>query len=262
MGQLRELNAFGTKNVVVAAEALAGTFVRGTLICIDDLERMSDKIDMQDIMGFVSELRDQRECKVILILNEDQLEEKREDFNRYSEKVIDQKLRFSLLPKEAVELGLSLDTPLRDQAVDYITRLEISNIRVIKKIERALNLIFPIVKGSSVRLQTQVVITACVFAAALYERGRGFPSAEEIVKYNTFQRTMARVQRGQGQADTDPFWIGLLERCQFSHADELDQAILKVMQSGHLAGSDIEERVSEADAIVRRDELNAQFSDA
>lgn len=262
MGQLRDVNAFGTKNVVVAVEALAGAFVRDTLICIDDIERMSDKIAMQDLMGFVSELRDQRDCKVILVLNEDQLERKREAFNRYSEKVIDQKLTFSLSPSEAVELGLSPDTPCRDQAADHIARLEISNIRVIKKIERALRLIFPIVKTSSERLQTQIVIGACVFAAALYEGGRGFPPAEEIVKYNVFTRTMTRVQGGQRQADPDPFWVGLLERCQFSHADELDQAVLKVMQSGHLAGSDIEERVSEADAVARRDELNAKFTAA
>ncbi|MFM0250624.1 P-loop NTPase fold protein [Paraburkholderia sediminicola] len=260
--QFRELKTFGIGSFVVAAETIAGALVKDTVVCLDDIERLSKNVPLQDLMGLVSELKEQRGCKVILVLNEEHLDESKKDFDRYSEKVIDQKLLFALSPAEAGQLGCSEDTPLRDVALDYIERLEFSNIRVIKKIERSLKLLFPVVSGKSNALQRQLVVSVCVFAAALYERGRDFPAGKEILKYNSFTRAFERVGENRREAEPDPYWITLLDRCGFTNADEFDEAILNVMEAGYISGSGVEEQAAALDAIARRDEMNATFTTA
>ncbi|WGS50827.1 KAP family NTPase [Paraburkholderia sp. D15] len=262
LNQFREFKTFGIGNVVVAAETIAGAFVKDTLVCLDDIERLSKNIALQDLMGLVSELKEQSGCKVILVLNEDRLGDSKDDFERYSEKVIDQKLLFALTPAEAARLGCSENTPLRDLALDYIERLEFSNIRVIKKIERSLKLLFPVVDRRSDALKKQLVVSVCIFAAALYERGRGFPAGKEILKYNSLLRAFERVNGNRREAEPDPYWMTLLDRCDFTNADEFDKAILTAMESGYLAGSGAEDQAAALDAIARRDEMNATFNAA
>lgn len=47
--------------------------LKNTIICFDDLERMDDNIKLKDFLGFVNELAEHQECKVILIFNENEL---------------------------------------------------------------------------------------------------------------------------------------------------------------------------------------------
>ena len=69
------------------ARALLSNFVHDTLICIDDFERKSKTLSVNEIMGTIAQLRDARKCKVVLILNEDSLDEaEKSEFLRYSRK--------------------------------------------------------------------------------------------------------------------------------------------------------------------------------
>lgn len=53
--------------------------LENTIICFDDLERMDKNIDFQDFLGFVNDLAEHHECKVVLIFNEDELFKKQDD---------------------------------------------------------------------------------------------------------------------------------------------------------------------------------------
>ena len=53
--------------------------VQDTLICLDDIERKGKNLRIQDILGLVSELKEQRNCQIVLISNKDQLD----DFSDY-----------------------------------------------------------------------------------------------------------------------------------------------------------------------------------
>src|SRR4051794_36848323 len=72
------------------ASEVAFLAIRDALICFDDLERKGDGLDFKDIFGLVSILKGQKNCKVILILNEDTLsDEDKESFRRHGEKLVD-----------------------------------------------------------------------------------------------------------------------------------------------------------------------------
>lgn len=261
VNQFREINTLGFKHIVVAAEMVLASMAQDMLIVIDDVERLSKAISMRDLMGLVSELKEQHRCKVILILNNDKLSNNREEFDEYREKVIDQNLNFTLAPSEAGELGLSNDTPLRNLAIDNIGKLEISNIRVIKKIERALKMLYPIVKNRSNLLQIQLATSVCVFAAAIYERGRQFPTPGEVLKYNRFVR-ISKIAAGTSQGDSEPEWVGLLERVNFAGADDFDRSICIAMEHGYIPNSEIETAVASLDAAAHKQRLDEIFKAA
>jgi hypothetical protein len=59
------------------------------LIYIDDMERKSKGVDIAEIIGLVSFLKEQRDCKVIIILNDDSLkDEAKEKFRLHGEKIV------------------------------------------------------------------------------------------------------------------------------------------------------------------------------
>ena len=93
-------------------QALSFLSVRERLICIDDLERMGRHLPMKDVLGLISDLRDQKGCKIVLILNDDALEgADRRDFELYNEKVIDRSLEFAPEPSDSVRIAVEGEEP-------------------------------------------------------------------------------------------------------------------------------------------------------
>jgi hypothetical protein len=45
------------------------------IVCFDDFERLSRLIDLKDVIGLVSELKEQKKCKIVIINNVDHLED-------------------------------------------------------------------------------------------------------------------------------------------------------------------------------------------
>lgn len=62
--------------------------VGNQIICIDDLERKGKDLSLNDVLGLVAHLKDEKQCKVALIFNEDELEDEKETFDKYEEKML------------------------------------------------------------------------------------------------------------------------------------------------------------------------------
>ncbi|MGN8359838.1 P-loop NTPase fold protein [Helicobacter pylori] len=105
---------FGVKinvNVDFLFKMLKKEHMENTIVCIDEFERLSDKIPVQDILGLISELKEHKGCCVIVIYNnlklftdETQNEQKRKIFDAYCEKVFDRIFNFSPYAKEQIEV--------------------------------------------------------------------------------------------------------------------------------------------------------------
>ncbi|WP_233441723.1 P-loop NTPase fold protein [Aggregatibacter actinomycetemcomitans] len=68
--------------------SIISNFIEDTVICIDDFERKSDKLDTREIMGLINFLKEEKKCKIIMILHEDK-SKNLEVFREYKEKVFD-----------------------------------------------------------------------------------------------------------------------------------------------------------------------------
>lgn len=115
------------------------------LICFDDIERMAKELDISILMGYADELAQQKNCKIILIFNEDELEEKqKEAFNKYREKVVDLELTYSPILDEQLEIAFGdklLKYPIFKKIInkeEYVNII-IKNIRVLRKINQILD---------------------------------------------------------------------------------------------------------------------------
>ena len=71
---------------------LAPALLRQKVLVLDDIERKHEKLSIDEVLGFIDEFTKQHSSRVVLILNDDQLE-KRDVWNTLREKVIDQDLR-------------------------------------------------------------------------------------------------------------------------------------------------------------------------
>ncbi len=65
------------------------SLIGDTLVCIDDIERLSKNLDIKDVMGLVNHLSLEKNCKVVVILHEGKANEQ---FQEYKEKVFDEVL--------------------------------------------------------------------------------------------------------------------------------------------------------------------------
>ena len=138
---------------------------------LDDLERAGADLTPRDVLGLVSFLKEQRNCRVVLLLNDEAMEhDKRQDFDRLLEKVIDTSIIFAPSAEEAAGIAIVDNEPIGALLRDGVVALGITNIRVIKKIERlALRL-----AGYLGAYRPEVVaqaVTACLLAGwAVFDR--------------------------------------------------------------------------------------------
>lgn len=113
--------------------------VKDAIICFDDFERMSNKLDIKDVMGLANQLKLEKNCQVILILDEDKTEDKnKEKYAEYKEKLIDENIKITsvepLIRDKAKEV--QMDKLLIDLMVKFADELEIHNFRFFQKVIR------------------------------------------------------------------------------------------------------------------------------
>jgi Cdc6-like AAA superfamily ATPase len=87
---------------------MAHFFNRNSLIVIDDLERHSAGLSVRDILGVITQLKEERGCQIIIVMNEDALtKDSDSSYFETKEKVIDRELTFEPTVDEAIAIGLT-----------------------------------------------------------------------------------------------------------------------------------------------------------
>ncbi|VVM20827.1 hypothetical protein BSPWISOXPB_8444 [uncultured Gammaproteobacteria bacterium] len=110
------------------------------IVCFDDFERLSSSMELKEVLGLISELKEQKNCSVVMILNEDELRDNKETLDKYKEKLIDYEFSYDPRPFESLEILQDKLTAFKEYPLQkYLTRHKINNIRVISRIINALN---------------------------------------------------------------------------------------------------------------------------
>lgn len=111
---------------------------RDTIICFDDFERKSKKIDSEDILGLITQFKEQKNCKIIMIYNEINIFDK-EVLSNYKDKVIDYELHYKPTVKESYLTVSNRLKAFTSYPLKYLNSKGINNIRVIKRLINSLN---------------------------------------------------------------------------------------------------------------------------
>jgi hypothetical protein len=88
------------------ARSLYFSSIQNQIVCIDDLERRSKNLELKDVLGLISVRREQRGCKVTLLLNAEKLANNKDEFEGFLEKVVDAKVVLAPTPAECAVIAV------------------------------------------------------------------------------------------------------------------------------------------------------------
>ena len=109
--------------------------VKDAIICFDDFERMSNKLDIKDVMGLANQLKLEKNCQLILILDESKAEgENKSKYAEYKEKLIDEEIKITSVEPLIRANTEDMDEPLIELMVKFANELEIHNFRFFQKV--------------------------------------------------------------------------------------------------------------------------------
>src|SRR5450830_144904 len=158
------------------------SILKDRVIVLDDIERKHEKLSVDEVMGFIDEFTQQHGARIVLILNSDQLADKKM-WESLREKVIDQEVRLETVPAEAFEIAKVLaPSPYAERIKKTVETCGITNIRIICKIIRAVNRILSRKGDLSDDVLSRVVPSTVLLAATHYKGLEDGPDFEFILK--------------------------------------------------------------------------------
>jgi hypothetical protein len=241
---------FGWKGAGEALYKAAFLTVRKQLVCLDDLERAGKGLTVRDVLGLASFLKEERQCKIVLLLNDERMDEEgREEFSRQLEKVVDSTLVFDLSAEEACEIAFSAGTNVADLLNPRMVDLGINNIRVIKKIERLALQIRNILEGYDDGVIDQAMATLVLASWAVQQPGTA-PSLDFVREYNRFSLA-ARAQRGDLDPDRQQ-WYDMLSLYPYVTMDDFDAVIIDGAVAGYFDKKRLTKEADQLQAALRQ----------
>lgn len=115
--------------------------IHDQFVCIDDIERRGEGLKLNEILGLVTYLKEERRCRVVLLLNSNSLTKPDQDlFNSHLEKVVDTVITMDPTCQEAIDIAFdSKNDLIANQIKNRALVLDIRNVRVLRKIEQLIN---------------------------------------------------------------------------------------------------------------------------
>jgi len=220
-------------NVAGGFRQIVSLAVSKTIICFDDFERK--KIDGKDLLGLVSQLRDQKDCKAVIILNEDALSDtEKKDFSRYFEKVVDIPITFSPSPEECATISIPGTGFVNQQIRENVIKLGISNIRIIYRIRNISQTLIGIIDDFSNEVKKQAFHTLTLLVWSKY--------ADEAIPMENIQDRAGRMRALMGsdnRSEDEKIFDKKLKEYGFTDLDEFDLAIKLGVERGFFDEAEI-----------------------
>jgi KAP family P-loop domain len=240
---------------------MAHFFNRHSLVVIDDLERHSATLPVRDILGVVTQLKEERGCQIIIVMNEDALKKDGDDalYFETKEKVFDREFAFEPTVDEAIAIGLSDYQHKNQFAAEQCRKLKIANIRTIQKIDSALRQLRDVLLGLNLTVpevfDQQLQSTGVMAVWTYWER---VIDIDDLEKLELGDSTVALMEEAQPRlSDRQKDLHQLVRNYGYAYSDDTDKMIIRFIKTGVIDGDEMRVRVQESDAALekrRRDE--------
>lgn len=151
---------------------IAYAAINNYLICFDDLERKLESLTISEILGLASILKEEKNCRIVFILNEDELKEKDiADLNTYRERVVDVELIFNPTLIDNFNLVFDSNNQNYDFLLDKVKALDLRNIRILLKIKWNIDYVKKAMTEIDLSLQELVFSDIILISYAHYNSG-------------------------------------------------------------------------------------------
>lgn len=244
--------------------------LKNKVFIIDDIERKHEKLSIDEILGFIDECVQTYNCRVLVILNDDKLNDKA-IWEQFREKVIDLELRLDTSPAEAFEIAKSIVSSTWAAELEAATvACGITNIRILCKIIRVANRLLEGHGELPPPVVARVVPPIAVLGAIYYKGLTDGPTFDYVVRHNAVAsattRAIKKKHGGNEQSAEEALhekWDFLLRDLGIQNSGEFEQLVVKVLQTGLLdtqeVGKLIELYMQDGRALSVRDRVSTFF---
>lgn len=242
------------------------SLLKDKVIVLDDIERKHDKLSIDEVLGFIDEFTQQHGARFVLILNSDQLGDRRV-WDTLREKVVDQEIRLSTSTSEAfvIAIGLAPST-YADRIRAAAERCGLTNIRIIRKVIKAVNRILGNRTGLSDALLSRVVPSTVLLAAIHYKGIEDGPDFDFVLSQGTPNDWSVFSDKDKVEDEESKRkskWKLLLNDLGIHDCDDYELLVIEFLQSGlfdpSAVAAIIDRYAAENDAMTARNDLNKFF---
>jgi hypothetical protein len=220
------------KDLWPVIQSVAFHSLRKAIVCIDDFERKGDNLNAKDVMGLVSFLKEQKKCKVVLILNDESLEGNAvNEYKKYREKVIDIELLFNPSASECASIALPTDK-IGIELKDLVEKLKINNIRIIKKIESLSRIVSPLLSRFEEEIVHQAFHTLTLFTLCFYSRTASVPDYEFVKNFEYGLLGLGEDKKDESEEEKG--WKAILRQYGYNKTEEFDLQIATLVERGYM----------------------------
>jgi hypothetical protein len=188
--------AFGTASTLIDG-LIRKYYIKDFLICFDDIERMNKQMLPSAFLGLVSSLKEQHNCKIILIYNYEKLRSNKplqRAIEEYREKIIDREV--SLRP--TVEENMAIAWPCqmgRPSSFDHVFKNSTCvNIRVMRKARWAIDYFSRVLGDQWPNIQDSFQLAIVSLTVIYYSRKDLFSEPSSILADDFFKHLAAKSQ--------------------------------------------------------------------
>ena len=244
-----------------AAELVRHTtfwLVRDQVVVVDDVERKGEKLTIDEVLGLLSFLKEQRGCKCVLILNAEKLGNAKTVFDRYLEKVVDVSVLFAPTPSECADIVFGHDGVIEKRLHELCTLVQLTNIRVLTRIKKLVERIVPVLRNKDQRVVDQALRTL-VLLAWVHFCPDDAPSVSFLSKRS--EKRIAEMVSREVVATTPQIeaWHQLLEKLGSNDLSEFDLSLLKGIQDGYFDDFAIAELADQFERQLRENDAQRAF---
>ncbi|HRI02572.1 MAG TPA: hypothetical protein PLL77_02410 [Pyrinomonadaceae bacterium] len=230
---------------------LAGLFaflaVKNAVICIDDLERKGESLTIREVLGLAALLKEQRNCKVVFILNQGALStEHAAEFTGHNEKLVDWEFEFAPSPEVVVDYVFSTEEEHYELIRTCCLNLGIRNVRILSRIQSFVADLKPYLKDLRDPIAEDVIRSTILFVWARFEKESDPPTYDFLIEYSGVRYSVRRSIGGTATPnEQEDRWSQILESYKYGRTDEVDQIILRFIHEGYFEGEELRQMLDE-----------------
>ncbi len=234
--------------------------MKDTIVCFDDFERKGEQLTAKEILGLISILKDQRNCKITIILNDESLKgNSLEDYHIYREKVVDIEIGFLPSAEECADLVFTTDSPSDQIGWQKVVKLNIKNIRILQRIKRLIDGIWPDLNQCEERLPTKLFIPLFSWRGRFIAgRGMHLPSNTSRILDIVFGGWVPEKEI----PEQEKRWDAVLRDYNYQTTDELDIEVSNYIQRGFYFKELLKEKLQAQNAKVRAEKGGNSLTEA
>lgn len=241
---------------------------QGWILCLDDVERMSKNISVEEFMGLINQLKEQKGLKIVLIYNGEEIAND-SVFESRREKVIDRELAFFPDFADCVRFAFG-DSGVIESNPELLSDLErwcrILNLRNIRILVKVLNYVEESLTALPEKPDTEFM-HHIFHSVMLFVWIKYADKAQESVDFDDLGQWSLLVDsasmRSPGESN-DSFTertrrFRLLEEYGYLHSDELDEFLINFVNTDILDEGTLRSLYDSASAESERTKKESRY---